>query len=115
MTETVTLPPIDGKPFLKKTAPSTARHAREALAKMLKENNLGFSVTTARRIDYVNEHGTPEIKEAMNNEQVSVWFAYNYVKRQEALFRILKRLATSPTEAPPQRGCQHEATEIVVK
>ncbi len=77
-------PSIDGNnPFVRKPALSAGRHAREKHAVIAKE--AGFSETketTARRIDYIMAYGSEEVKEAMLAEQVSVWFAYKYVKRQ---------------------------------
>ena len=98
----MTLPSFDGKQFIRKEAPSAKRHARETMTFLAKE--AGFSsTTTCRRTLYVNEHGSNEIKEAMLNGQVSVWFAYKYVKKQEEIAKLqrLRELIKASATTPP--------------
>ena len=77
------LPTIDGKPLVKPKAKSTDRHKREKLYKIAK--NLQMSVATLRRGHYILKFGSEEIKELLRNNEVSVWRAYNYVKRQKEM------------------------------
>jgi hypothetical protein len=100
----MTLPSFDGKQFVRREAPSSKRHARETMAFLAKES--GFSSTTqCRRTLYINEHGSEEIKEAMLNGQVSVWFAYKYVKKQEEIAKLqrLRQLIKATPPLPQER------------
>jgi hypothetical protein len=97
----MTIPSFDGKQFIRKQAPSAKRHAKETMAIIAKE--AGFSsTTTCRRTLYVNDHGSNEIKEAMLNCQVSVWFAYKYVKKQEEIAKLQKLRALIKASAAAQ-------------
>ena len=82
MTE-LTLPSIDGKPLVKPTSKSTDRHKRETIYKIAKD--LALSATSLRRGTYIRKFGSEEIKELCRNGQVSIWRAYNYVKRQQEM------------------------------
>lgn len=80
MTETITLPSIDGKPLIKQPSKSTDRHAREIAAKVAKLEQL--STTQYRRAKFIIEHGSPEIQQLVREDKLSIWRAYNYVRRQ---------------------------------
>ena len=77
-----TLPSIDGNQFKQKQAPSAKRHAKETMTILAKELDFS-STTTCRRMMYVEDHGSEDIKEALKNGDVSAWFAYKYVKRKQ--------------------------------
>lgn len=83
------LPSIDGNSLIKPKAKSTDRHKRETLSKV--GEKVGLSVATFRRSLYIDKWGSEEIKQLCRSGQLSVWRAYNFVRRQqeEKLFELI--------------------------
>jgi len=86
------LPSIDGKSLMRSKSKSTDRHEREAISKIARQVHL--SVPTFRRGLYIKKYGSEEIQELCKSGKLSIWRAYNFVKReQEAkLFRMLEEM-----------------------
>jgi hypothetical protein len=80
------LPPIGGN-YEKPKAKSTDRHRRETVFKQALEANKAagvyYSVTTWRRLEFVFDFGSPEIKQALDHKKISISRAYNIVKAEQ--------------------------------
>ena len=74
------LPSIDGNSLIKPKAKSTDRHKREALSKIAE--NLQISVATLRRAYYIQKYGSKEINDLCRDGKLSIWRAYNFVRRE---------------------------------
>ena len=102
----MTLPPIDGNPFIKPKAKSTDRHRRETAFKVAldvsKICGRRLSVTTIRRMEYVVDFGSPEIKEALDKEVISISKAYSIVKAER--FRIALKMLRSRRQSVDVRS-----------
>ena len=84
------LPSFDGKPLIKPKSKSTERHKRETLSKIAESQKI--STATLRRAKYIIAFGSEDVKELCRSGQLSIWRAYNFVKRQEEhkLFTLLE-------------------------
>lgn len=80
------LPPNGGN-YEKPKAKSTDRHRRETAStvclKVSKMAGTHLSVTTMRRMQYVVDFGSPEIKQALDHKKISISRAYNIVKAEQ--------------------------------
>ena len=75
------LPSIDGNIVSKVEAKSTARHKRETMYKIAEK--LDLSEATLRRGHYIQKFGSAEINELCRSGKLSIWKAYNIVKKDQ--------------------------------
>ena len=68
MNTTENLPSNDGKPLIKPKAKSTERHEREVLSQFAEK--LQLSTATVRRVLYVDEYGSEEIKASLDSGKI---------------------------------------------
>jgi hypothetical protein len=80
------LPPNDGN-YERPKAKSTDRHRRETIFKQALELSKmvgkDISVTTLRRMEFVIDFGSPEIKQALDHKKINISRAYNIVKAEQ--------------------------------
>ena len=85
------LPSIDGNLLIKPKAKSTDRHKREAISKIAETVHL--SVASLRRGYYIQKYGSKEINDLCRDGKLSIWKAYNFVKRENEKKLIAMLLA----------------------